>query len=193
MATICYGVKIELSASNVAALRCAGEFMEMTKEYSEDNLISRTERYISQSVLKSVKDSLKTLKSYERLMPLAETLGIPQRCIEAVAERALSADPSLFGWPVNDGKGSSNVLWNGIETGVRRKGRSRTTSSDSWLEDLALVSLPMFKRLILAMSARDISPDVLESCPMYYEKKYIPGISRSNRKPPSSSVVSENE
>ena len=192
-AKFCYGVKIELSASNVAPLRCAGEFLEMTEEYSEDNLISRTERHLSQSVLRSVKDSLKTLKSCERLTPLAETLGIPQRCIEAVAERALSADPSLFGWPVNDGRGSSNVLWNGIETGVRRKGTSRVTSSDSWLEDLALLSLPLFKRLILAMRARDLSPDVLESCLMYYAKKYIPGISRSNRKPPSSSVVSENE
>ncbi|RVW57185.1 BTB/POZ domain-containing protein [Vitis vinifera] len=166
----------------------------MTEEYSEDNLISRTERYLSQSVLISVKESIKTLKSCEGLMPLAETLDIPQRCIEAIAERALSADPSLFGWPVNDGRGSSNpLLWNGIETSVRRKGTSRTTTSDSWLEELALLSLPLFKRLILAMRARDLSPDVIESCLMYYAKKYIPGISRSNRKPPSSSVVSETE
>ena len=157
----------------------------MTEEYSEDNLISRTARYLSQSVLRSVKDSLKTLKSCERLMPLVETLGIPQRCIKAVAKRALSVDPSLFSWPVNDSRGSSNVLLNGIETGVRRKGTSRTTSSDSWVEDLALLSLPLFKRLILAMRARDLSPDVLESCPMYYVKKYIPGISRSNQKPQS--------
>lgn len=193
-AKFCYGVKIELSASNVAPLRCAGEFLEMTEEYSEDNLISRTERYLSQSVLISVKESIKTLKSCEGLMPLAETLDIPQRCIEAIAERALSADPSLFGWPVNDGRGSSNpLLWNGIETSVRRKGTSRTTNSDSWLEELALLSLPLFKRLILAMRARDLSPDVIESCLMYYAKKYIPGISRSNRKPPSSSVVSETE
>ncbi|KAL4337181.1 hypothetical protein AHAS_Ahas12G0084500 [Arachis hypogaea] len=34
-----YGVKINLSPSNVTSLRCAGEFLEMTKEYSEDNLI----------------------------------------------------------------------------------------------------------------------------------------------------------
>ena len=76
---------------------------------------------------------------------------------------------------------------------MRRKGTSRTTSFDSWLEDLALLSLPLFKRLILAMRAIDLSPDVLESCLMYYAKKYIPGISRSNRKPSSSSVVSKNE
>lgn len=194
-AKFCYGVKIELSASNVAPLRCAGEFLEMTEEYSEDNLISRIERYLSQSVLKSVKDSIKTLKSCERLMPLAETLGIPHRCIEAVAERALSADPSMFGWPVNESRGSPNpLLWNGIESSVRRKGANRTTNPESWLEDLALLSLPLFKRLILAMRARDLSPEIIENCLMYYAKKYIPGISRSNRKPPPPpSVASETE
>ncbi|GMP28206.1 hypothetical protein CsSME_00003847 [Camellia sinensis var. sinensis] len=83
-AKFCYGVKIELSSSNVAPLRCAGEILEMTEEYSEDNLISRTERFLSQSVLKSIKDSIKTLKSCERLTPLAENLGIVQRCIDSI-------------------------------------------------------------------------------------------------------------
>ena len=53
---------------------------------------------------------------------------------------------------------------------MRRKGTSRTTSSDSWLEDLALFSLPLFKHLILAMRAIDLSPDVLESCLMYFQR-----------------------
>ncbi|KAK3223518.1 hypothetical protein Dsin_010543 [Dipteronia sinensis] len=50
----CYGVKMELSSSNVAPLRCAAEFLEMTDDYSEDNLISKTERFFSQSVFKSL-------------------------------------------------------------------------------------------------------------------------------------------
>ncbi|KAM2202488.1 hypothetical protein ACFX1R_002198 [Malus domestica] len=71
----CYGVKIDLSSSNIVPLRCAGEYLEMTEEYSEDNLISKTERFLSQSVLKSFKESLIVLKSYERVAPLAENLG----------------------------------------------------------------------------------------------------------------------
>ncbi|KAM1061896.1 hypothetical protein ACFX2A_026875 [Malus domestica] len=47
----------------------------MTEEYSEDNLISKTERFLSQSVLKSFKESLRALKSCERVAPLAENLG----------------------------------------------------------------------------------------------------------------------
>ncbi|XP_060192880.1 BTB/POZ domain-containing protein At5g66560 [Lycium barbarum] len=183
-AKFCYGVKIELSASNVAPLRCAGEYLEMTEEYSEDNLTSKTERFLSQTVLKSIKDSIRTLNSCKNILLLAETLGIVQRCIEAVAVRASSADPSLFGWPVNDGS---------VETNTRRKGVNRG-GMDSWFEELGHLSLPLFKRLISAMKARDLSSEIIESCLMYYAKKYIPGISRSSRKTSSSSSIpSENE
>uniref|UniRef100_A0A5B7A628 BTB/POZ domain-containing protein n=1 Tax=Davidia involucrata TaxID=16924 RepID=A0A5B7A628_DAVIN len=168
-AKFCYGVKIELSSSNVAPLRCAGEALEMTDDYSEDNLISTTESFLSQSVLKSLRDSIKTLKSCEPLMPLAETLGIVQRCIDSIAARASSSDPSLFGWKV-------------IETGGRRKATAR---ADSWFQELGHLSLPLFKRLTFAMKARDLSPEIIESCLIYYAKRYIPGISRSNREPSS--------
>lgn len=193
-AKFCYGVKMDLSPGNVASLRCAGEFLEMTEEYSEDNLISKTERFLSQHVLKSLADSIKTLKSCESLMPMAETLGITQRCIDSVVSRASSADPSLFGWPVSDAAAASaskQVLWNGIDAAGRRN-----AAGDSWFEDLALLRLPLFKRLILAMRGAELSPEIIETCVMYYAKKYIPGVSRSSRKPlpsSSSSVSSEAE
>nr|GMD51806.1 BTB/POZ domain-containing protein At5g66560 [Ipomoea batatas] len=197
-AKFCYGVKIDLSASNVAPLRCAGEYLEMTEEYSEENLISKTERFLSQTVLKSIKDSIKTLNSCEKLLPLAETLGIVQRCIDAIAARASSADPSLFGWPMSDGAANRKAilnqpLWNGVEANTRRKGTSRGGATDSWCEELGHLSLPLFQRLILAMKGRDLNPEVIETCLMYYAKKYIPGLSRSSRKTSSSSIPSENE
>lgn len=190
-AKFCYGVKIDLSASNVAALRCAGEFLEMTEDYSEDNLVSKTERFLSQHVLKSLKDSIKTLKACDSLMPMAETLGITQRCVDSVVSRASSADPALFGWPVSDATSASKqVLWNGIDGAGRRKAGAGTGAGESWFEDLALLRLPLFKRLILAMRSAELSPEIIETCVMYYAKKYIPGVSRSNRKPlPSSSSV----
>ncbi|KDO79406.1 hypothetical protein CISIN_1g035516mg, partial [Citrus sinensis] len=68
VAKFCYGVKMELSSSNVAPLRCAGEYLEMTEEFAEDNLISKTERFLSQSVFKSLKDSIRALKSCENVV-----------------------------------------------------------------------------------------------------------------------------
>ncbi|GMI68108.1 hypothetical protein like AT5G66560 [Hibiscus trionum] len=197
-AKFCYGVKIDLSSSTIVPLRCAAEFLEMTDEYSEDNLISKTERFLSQSVFKSLKESIKSLKSCESVMTLAESLGIVQRLIDSIASRASSVDPTLFGWPVNEGaieaKGASTqALWNGIETGLRRKALARTNNVESWFEDLALLSLPLFKRFILTLKGRDPSPEVIESCLMCYAKKYIPGTSRSNRKPSSSTAAAISE
>ncbi|KAJ6919504.1 BTB/POZ domain-containing protein [Populus alba x Populus x berolinensis] len=202
-AKFCYGVKVDLNSSIIAPLRCAGEFLEMTEEYSEDNLISKTERFFSQSVLKSLKESIKALKSCERVMPLAESLGITERCIDSIASRASSVDPALFGWPVSEAANenvrasSSQALWNGIGSTVRRKGSgAKSNNADSWFEDLTLLSLQLFKRLILAMKVGDLNPEIVESCLMYYAKKHIPGISRSNRRPSSSSsssIASERE
>ncbi|KAM2591304.1 hypothetical protein TB2_043719 [Malus domestica] len=168
----------------------------MTEEYSEDNLISKTEKFLSQSVLKSFMESLRALKSCDQVMPLAENLGITQRCIDSVASRA--TEPSLFGWPVSDGGPNRNanadvasassaskqlISWNGIDAAG---GRRRSKHADSWFEDLVVLSLLLFKRLISAMKSGDLSLEMVETCLMYYVKKYILGISRKNRKPSSS-------
>ncbi|KAM1040877.1 hypothetical protein TB1_029460 [Malus domestica] len=168
-AKFCYVVKIDLSSSNIVPLRCAGEYLDMTEEYSEDNLISKTERFLSQSVLKSFKESLRALKSCERVKPLVENLGITQRCIDFVASHATSTDPSLFGWPISNGGPNRNanadavsassaskqlILWNGIDAA---SGRRMSKHADSWFEDLVVLSLLLFKRLIFAMKSGDLS------------------------------------
>ncbi|CAN0837112.1 BTB/POZ domain-containing protein At5g66560 [Linum grandiflorum] len=95
VAKFCYGVKIDLSSSTVVPLRCAAELLKMTEDYSKDNLISRTYKFFSQSILKSLKDSIKALKSCERVMPVAETLGITHHCIESLASPLCLAGQSL--------------------------------------------------------------------------------------------------
>lgn len=176
VAKFCYGVKIELSSLNVAPLQCAAQFLEMTDEFSEGNLISKTELFLSQSVFKSGKECLKVLKSCERLMPLAEELSIVERCIDACVSRIISADPGLFAWPVVAGGGDSRVSNQG-----QRKGTKGAGGKESWLQDLARLNLPLFKRLILEMRVKEVSSEVIENCLIFYAKKYIPGISRSSR------------
>ncbi|PHT71117.1 hypothetical protein T459_26221 [Capsicum annuum] len=41
-AQFCYGVKVEITISNMALLRCAARFMEMTEDIFEKNLEIRT-------------------------------------------------------------------------------------------------------------------------------------------------------
>ncbi|CAE6263855.1 unnamed protein product [Arabidopsis arenosa] len=193
VAKFCYGVKMDLSASTVVPLRCAAEHLEMTEEYSPDNLISKTERFLSHSVYKSLRESIKALKACESVSTLAGSLGITEQCIESIVSRASSADPSLFGWPVNDGATDLQFIPGGAAKS--RKKPSRDSNMELWFEDLTQLSLPIFKTVILSMKSRDLSSDIIESCLICYAKKHIPGILRSNRKPPSSSstAVSENE
>uniref|UniRef100_A0A0R0LI25 NPH3 domain-containing protein n=1 Tax=Glycine max TaxID=3847 RepID=A0A0R0LI25_SOYBN len=153
-AKFCFGVKIALSSSNVVPLCCGEEFLEMTEQHSKENLISKT----------------KTFLSHSRLMPLVDTLGIVQRCVDSIISE------TLFRWPVSDS--ASTLLL--LHTNGRR---SRRNSEDgSWFEELTLLGLPVFKQLILAMKGSELKPEIIETCFMQYTKKHIPGLSRSNRK-----------
>ncbi|KAK4440222.1 BTB/POZ domain-containing protein [Sesamum alatum] len=200
VAKFCYGVKLELTAANVVYLRCAAEHLEMTEEYGEGNLISQTENFLNQVVLRSWKDSLKALQTCEDVLSFAEELNIPKRCIESLAAKACT-DPNLFGWPMMEHGGpmqspGGSLLWNGISTGARPK----HASSDWWYEDASTLSLPLYKRLISAMESRGIKPEILAGSLNSYAKRYLPGLNRrqaasesSNRLAPVGSVASLSE
>jgi hypothetical protein len=178
VAKFCYGVKLELTASNVVYLRCAAEHLEMTEEYGEGNLITHTEAFLNQVVLRNWKDSLKALQTCEDILPYAEELNITKRCIESLATKA-STDPNLFGWPVKEHGGpmqspGGSVLWNGISTGARPK----KSSSDWWYEDASTLSLPLYQRLISIMESRGIKQEIIGGSITAYAKKYLPGLSR---------------
>ncbi|XP_044507659.1 BTB/POZ domain-containing protein At1g30440-like [Mangifera indica] len=178
VAKFCYGVKLELTASNVVCLRCAAEVLEMTEEYGEGNLITQTETFLNQVVLQNWKDSLKALLTCDDILPYAEKLNIVKRCIETLAMKA-STDPNVFGWPVVEYRGpmqspGGSVLWNGISTGARPK----NSTSDWWYEDVSSLSLPLYKQLIAVMESRGIRQEIIAESLTFYAKKYLPGLNR---------------
>lgn len=178
VAKFCYGVKLELTSSNVVFLRCAAEHLDMTEEYGDDNLIAQTEYFLNQIVLLSWKDSLRALQTCEDVLPLAENLQIVRRCIESLAGKA-STDPNLFGWPVMEHgrpmqSPSGSFMWNGISS----KDRPRVLKSDWWYEDVSVLSLPLYKRLISVMESRGISQDIISGSLTSYAKRYLPGLNR---------------
>ncbi|XP_009406573.2 BTB/POZ domain-containing protein At1g30440-like [Musa acuminata AAA Group] len=177
VARFCYGVKFELTASNVVCLHYAAEHLQMTEEIAEGNLITQTEIFINQVVIRSWKDSIKALVMCNNLLPHAENLQIIKRCLDSLAVKACT-DPNLFGWPmVEHGTMHSpggSVLWNGISTGAR----PRNCSSDWWYEDVSSLSLPLYKKLISVMESRGIRQEVIAGSMTFYAKRYLPGISR---------------
>ncbi|KAB2028037.1 hypothetical protein ES319_D05G072300v1 [Gossypium barbadense] len=162
VAKFCYGVKLELTASNVG----------------EGNLITKTETFLNQVVLRNWKDSLRALQTCDDIISYDDELNVTKRCIESLAMKAFT-DPNLSGWPIMEYGGpmqspGGSVLWNGISTGARVK----NTSSDWWYEDASTLSFPRYKRLIAVMESRGIRQEIIAGSLTFYAKKYLPGLNR---------------
>ncbi|XP_030516261.1 BTB/POZ domain-containing protein At1g30440-like [Rhodamnia argentea] len=190
IARFCYGMKLELSASNVVHLRCAAEHLEMTEEHGEGNLIMKTDNFLNQVVLRSWKDSLKALQTCDDLISYADEFNITKRCIESLAIKA-STDPNLFGWPIMEHGGplqspGGSLLWNGISTGARPK----NLSSDWWYEDVTVLSFALYKRLISLMESRGVKPEIIAGSLSFYARRYLPGLNRRRGITESSSNLS---
>ncbi|KAE8684821.1 BTB/POZ domain-containing protein [Hibiscus syriacus] len=174
----CYGVKIELTAHNIVSVRCAAEYLEMTDDNGDENLVLQTESFL-EVVLGTWVDSIRALEACEEVMPYAEDLHIVLRCIDSLAMKACE-DPSLYGWPLagRESKQSpeNNGLWNGISTPTKTK----TTGDNWWFEDVTFLSLPIYKRLILAIESRGMGPESIAASVAHYARRYLPLVNRQS-------------
>ncbi|KAL9402667.1 hypothetical protein Peur_006516 [Populus x canadensis] len=177
-AKFCYGIKMELTALNVVSLRCAAEYLGMSEDYGEENLITQTENFLNE-VFGSWTDSLKALETCEEVPLLAEELHIVSRCINSLAMKAC-ADPSLFSWPMQGGSDIRNpdgtVFWNGIRTSAK----PHPVGEDWWYEDVSFLRLPLYKRLILEVGSNGMNPGRVAGALMYYAKKHLPLLGRKS-------------
>ena len=145
----------------------------MSDDHAEDNLVSRSDPFMSHTVLRNPRDAIRALKSCEDLLPLAVDLGLVSRCVDAIAAKAAASTPTaLFGWPINDA---------GAGDRPRHKKNAGAGATSTLFDDLAGLSLATFTRVIAAMRERGVGPEVLEGALIAYAKRSIPGLSRSDR------------
>ncbi|XP_058758871.1 BTB/POZ domain-containing protein DOT3-like [Vicia villosa] len=146
----CYGLPIDFNSDNVAALRCASEFLEMTEELEDGNLISKTEAFLTFVVLSSWKDTVTVLKSCENLSPWAENIQIVRRCCDSLAWKASKNEPT------DEDAASSQDSW--------------------WFDDMANLRIDHFMRIISAIRAKGIKSETIGKCIMQYAKRWLPGM-----------------
>lgn len=144
----CYGFPVDLTASNVAAVRCASEFLQMTGEYEEINLISKTEAFLAFIVLSSWRDPIAVMKSCESLSPWAENLHILRRCSDSIASK------------------------------ISRRSTSNETEIDErwWFDDVSVLCIDHFARIITTTKAKGLKQKTLGACIMQYAEKWLPDI-----------------
>ncbi|XP_011007684.1 PREDICTED: BTB/POZ domain-containing protein At5g03250-like isoform X1 [Populus euphratica] len=179
IARFCYGIKIEMTSLNVVSLRCAAEYLRMTEDYGEGNLIVQAEAFLDE-VFGSWTDSIKALETCEEVLPYAEEIHIVPRCIDSLAMKAC-ADPNVFNLPVAGQTGAQSqrdvILWNGISSSANKP---QPINEDWWFQDVSFLNLPLYKRLILAVESRGMKPETISASLIYYAKRYLPLMSRQS-------------
>ncbi|XP_022744106.1 BTB/POZ domain-containing protein At5g03250-like isoform X2 [Durio zibethinus] len=177
VAKFCYGIRLELTALNIVSLRCAAEFLQMSEDHGEGNLITQTENFLNE-IFGKWTDTITALETCEEVLPYAEELHIISRCINSLAMKAC-ADLSFFSWPIS-GSGNAqsaegtHVLWNGLCAAAK----PRAVSEDWWYEDVSFLRLSLYKRLILAIESSGIEPERIAGSLVHYAKRHLPLLGR---------------
>jgi len=130
-----YGGKVELSPHNVAAIRCAAEYLEITGEGS--NLVARSENYLNYEVTDSWHDSITVLKSCSELHPWADDLEIVRRCSESIARKCGEARKGRGGdWWFDDVCSLSIHAFSRVIDAVTAKGVSPSSRKSSLTSEI---------------------------------------------------------
>lgn len=159
----CYGMNFEITASNVASLRCAAEYLEMTEDYREENLIVRTETYLNEVVIQSLEKSVEVLSSCEMLPRIAEDVEIVNRCVEAIALNACK-EQLVSGLSRLEGDGESTELKSGC--------------LEWWIEDLTVLGIEFYQKVVCAMGRSGVRPDSITASLMHYAQVSLKGIGK---------------
>ncbi|KAF8012197.1 hypothetical protein BT93_I0356 [Corymbia citriodora subsp. variegata] len=145
----CYGLPIDFSPKNIAQLRCASEYLEMTEEMEDGNLISKTEAYLTFVVLSSWRDTIIVLKICETLSPWAENIQMVRRCCDSIAWKA-SRDHQSTGEAVNE------------------EGR--------WFDEVATLRIDHFMRIMTSIRAKGTKPETLGKFVVHYAERRVLGM-----------------
>ncbi|PIN00283.1 hypothetical protein CDL12_27213 [Handroanthus impetiginosus] len=150
-AKFCYGVNFEITVHNVAALRCAAEYLQMTDKYCDNNLAGRTEDFLSQVALTSLSGALVVLKSCEDLLPMAEDLKIVQRCVDIASAKACVEANFPSRSPPN---------W--------------------WTEELTILDVNFFEKIITTMKLRGAKGLTIASAIITYTERSLRDLVRDH-------------
>ncbi|CAN1815176.1 BTB/POZ domain-containing protein SR1IP1 [Linum perenne] len=167
-AKFCYGINFEIGTENIAVLRCVAEYLEMTEEYAVGNLVSRTEAYLNEVTLKSLTGAVSVLQSTESLGPIAEKVKLVNRCIDSIA-LITCKESSQFSMP-----GRSDGAIEGLLSPTVLQPKPPVV--DWWAEDLTVLRIDMFQRVLIAMVSRGFKQYALGPILMLYAKKSLRGL-----------------
>ncbi|KAG6571584.1 BTB/POZ domain-containing protein [Cucurbita argyrosperma subsp. argyrosperma] len=161
-AKFCYGINFEITPGNVAQLCCASDYLEMSEEFSKDNLGSRAEEYLESIVSKNLEMCVEVLQQCENLLPLADELKVVSRCIDAIASKACTEQIA-----------SSFSRLEYSSSGRLHMSKQATCDSDWWIEDISVLRIDLYERVITAMKCRGVRPESIGASLVNYAQREL--------------------
>jgi len=174
-----------ITSANVAMLRCAAEFLEMTETVCKGNLMRKTEEYLRAMVFWSWEEALVVLRSCEKLQLAAEKTQVLQRCVSSLADKASSSfsfAAEMNNSPIHAGIESyfasylvstPSVCGGGTFSSSHRS--SRAASENWWFDDLSTLSVHLVARVVKAMTTNRASDHrVLAKFLLHYLRSALP-------------------
>ncbi|KAL2325492.1 hypothetical protein Fmac_024550 [Flemingia macrophylla] len=170
----CYGRKFDITAANVAPLYCAAHFLEMNEYLEQENLISKTESFLTYLILSSWRNTFRILKTTESISPWAKDLQIVKRCSEAIA------------WKTSSIPNASSLSCEDKEH-LNAQASSINVVDNWWFEDVSFLRIDHFVEVIQSIRRRGIKPEVIGSCIEHWTRKWfsqvIFGLDKDTPKP----------
>ncbi|KAI3864117.1 hypothetical protein MKW98_031709 [Papaver atlanticum] len=164
-AKFCYGVNIEITLSNVAMLRCAAHYLEMTEEFSDKNLEICTENYLKEMVFPNTSNSITVLHCCENLIPAAEETNIVNRIINGIACNACKEQLSC---------GLSKL---GHNYGVKPiKVLETELPPDWWGRALTVLNIDFFQRVLSAVKSKGFKQELISRILINYTHNSLQGL-----------------
>ncbi|XP_073283746.1 BTB/POZ domain-containing protein At1g03010-like isoform X2 [Primulina huaijiensis] len=172
-AKFCYGVSFEITTSNVAMLRCAAHFLEMTEEFSEMNLEARTEGYLRDIVLSNIPNSISVLHSCESLVPTSEEINLISRIIDSISNNACKEQLA---------SGLSKLEHNFPSNS------DPETTIDWWGKSLTILNLDFFQRVLSAVKTKGLKQDTICRILIKYVQNSLHGLGVKDSQPVKGNV-----
>ncbi|PVH32716.1 hypothetical protein PAHAL_9G467900 [Panicum hallii] len=165
-AKFCYGVHVDVSVANVAMLRCAAHYLQMTEDFSDKNLELRAEAFLRDAVLPSIASSVAVLRSCEALLPASEDVNLVARLIAAIA---------------------NNVCKEQLTSGLSKLDQCAQlkppaafveldSPGDWWGKSVAGLGLDFFQRLLSAVKAKGLKQETMTRILINYAQNSLHGL-----------------
>lgn len=168
----CYGDAVALDPFNVAAVRCAAEFLDVS------GLGARCDLYINQVVLQSWDDALIVLQRCQPLLPVAEELLVVSRCVESLAFMACMEILDPDGDEQRRERDQPGLLAAAAARGLA--GRrwdaelvKELAARDLWIKDLVALPFEFFRRIVLALRRQGMKEKYVSPVVLFYANKWV--------------------